>query len=112
VALAAVWLWMVFPMLGSKNELVIACAIASGLAIHAIMYGPQGAFITEQFPARVRYAGASLAYTFAGVFAGGLAPLALAGLFGAYRTPLVLIVYVSGALAITALALWVARPRK
>ena len=112
VALAAVWLWMVFPMLGSKNELVIGCALASGLAIHAIMYGPQGAFITEQFPARVRYAGASLAYTFAGVFAGGLAPLALTGLFGAYRTPLVAIAYVTGALAITAVALSVARSRK
>jgi MFS family permease len=111
VALAAVWLWMVFPMLDSKNELVIGCALASGLAIHAIMYGPQGAFITEQFPARVRYAGASLAYTFAGVFAGGLAPLALTGLFGAYRTPLVVIAYVSGALAITAAALLATRPR-
>jgi MFS family permease len=111
VALAAVWLWVVFPMLDSKNELLIGCALASGLAIHAIMYGPQGAFITEQFPARVRYAGASLAYTFAGVFAGGLAPLALTGLFGAYRTPLVAILYVSGALAITAVALRMARPR-
>jgi MFS family permease len=110
-ALAAVWVWIVFPMLDSKNELLIGCALASGLAIHAIMYGPQGAFITEQFPARVRYAGASLAYTFAGVFAGGLAPLALTGLFGAYRTPLVVILYVSGALAITAVALLAARPR-
>jgi hypothetical protein len=84
---------------------VIACAVASGLVIHAIMYGPQGAFITEQFPVRVRYAGASLAYTFAGVFAGGLAPLALAGLFGAFHTTLVVVLYVSGALAITAVAL-------
>ena len=50
-------------------------AFASGLSIHAFMYGPQGAFIAEQFPARVRYVGASVAYTFAGVFAGGLAPL-------------------------------------
>jgi MFS family permease len=111
-ALAAVWLWIAFPMLDSKNELLIGCALASGLAIHAIMYGPQGAFITEQFPARVRYAGASLAYTFAGVFAGGLAPLALTGLFGAYRAPLVVILYVSGALAITAVALLAARPPK
>jgi hypothetical protein len=102
----------VFPMLGTKNELVIACAVASGLAIHAIMYGPQGAFITEQFPARVRYAGASLAYTFAGVFAGGLAPLALTGLFGAFGTPTVAILYVSGALAITAVALILASPRR
>ena len=45
------------------------------------MYGPQGAFIAEQFPAQVRYAGSSMAYTFAGVFAGGLAPLAFTWLY-------------------------------
>jgi MFS family permease len=111
VALAAVWLWMVFPMLGTKNELVIACAVASGLSIHAIMYGPQGAFITEQFPARVRYAGASVAYTFAGVFAGGVAPLAMTALLGKFRTTLVVVLYAFAALAITALALWHAGPR-
>ena len=38
-------------------------AFVSGLCIHAFMYGPQAAFIAEQFPTRVRYAGASLAYT-------------------------------------------------
>lgn len=105
VALAALWLWIVFPMLDTRNELAITCALASGLVIHAIMYGPQGAFITEQFPARVRYAGASLAYTFAGVFAGGLAPLAMTALFGAYGTTVVVIFYVTAALAITAVAL-------
>jgi MFS family permease len=105
VALAAVWLWVVFPMLDSKSEFAIVCAIASGLVIHAIMYGPQGAFITEQFPVRVRYAGASLAYTFAGVFAGGLAPLALTGLFGRFGTTLPLVMYVTTALLITATAL-------
>jgi MFS family permease len=109
VALAAVWLWVCFPLLDSKSELAIIIAMASGLAIHAVMYGPQGAFITEQFPVRVRYAAASLAYTFAGVFAGGLAPLALTGLFGLTRDSRIGIAYVTVALAITALALWYAR---
>ena len=51
--------------------------------MHAIMYGPQAAFIAEQFPTRVRYAGASLAYTFAGMFAGGIAPMVFTALYRA-----------------------------
>ena len=50
-------------------------AVVIGLLIHAAMYGPQAAFITEQFPTRVRYAGSSLAYTLAGIIGGGFAPL-------------------------------------
>jgi MFS family permease len=105
VALAAAWSLAVFPLLDSKNVWAIGVAIASGLAIHAVMYGPQGAFITEQFPARVRYAGASLAYTFAGVFAGGLAPLALTGLFGRFGDKGIIVMYVMTALLITVTAL-------
>jgi len=85
--------------------------LVGGLAIHAFMYGPQGAFITEQFPTRVRYAGSSLAYTIAGVFAGGLAPLAMAALYRAFGTTLVVIAYATIALALTAGALLAARRR-
>jgi hypothetical protein len=95
----------VFPLLDSRNELAIGFAIASGLAIHAVMYGPQAAFITEQFPARVRYAGSSLAYTFAGVFAGGLAPLALTALFGRFSATWPLVLFGLTALLITTTAL-------
>jgi hypothetical protein len=73
------------------------------------MYGPQAAFIAEQFPAHVRYAGASLAYTFAGVFAGGLAPLALTALFSRYHSTVPVVLYVVAALLITAIALLCAR---
>ena len=54
-----------------------------GLAFHAFMYGPQAAYITEQFPARLRYAGSSLAYTLAGVIGGAVAPLVFTALFAA-----------------------------
>jgi MFS family permease len=47
------------------------------------MYGPQAAFITEQFPARLRYAGSSLAYTLAGVIGGAVAPIIFTALYGA-----------------------------
>jgi len=112
VAGALVWVWLLFPMLDSKVEWIITAALVSGLCIHAFMYGPQAAFIAEQFPTPVRYAGASLAYTFAGVFAGGIAPLAFTALYRAYHTPVVIVLYVTGALLITALVLRFARIRR
>jgi MFS family permease len=104
-AVAAVWLWLLFPLLDSKSELAIVVAFASGLTVHAFMYGPQGAFIAEQFPVRVRYVGASVAYTFAGVFAGGLAPLAFTRIYQSSHDTLGIVVYASIALVITVLAL-------
>ena len=70
------------------------------------------AFIAEQFPTQVRYAGASLAYTFAGVFAGGIAPLAFTALYRAYGTPMVVALYTTVALLITAIVLRFARVRR
>jgi MFS family permease len=43
-------------------------------------YGPQAAFITEQFSPRLRSTGSSLGYTVAGVLGGALAPLLLTSL--------------------------------
>jgi MFS family permease len=50
------------------------------LVIHSAMYGPQAAFVTEQFSERLRYTGSSMAYTLAGVIGGAVAPLLFTGL--------------------------------
>lgn len=110
VAVASVWLLMLFPMLDSKSGLAIVAAFAIGLSAHAFMYGPQGAFIAEQFPAQVRYAGSSIAYTFAGVFAGGLAPLAFTRIYQASGKTGPIVIYSAIALLITVVALLFARP--
>jgi MFS family permease len=111
VVAGAVWLLALFPLLDSKTGGAIVLAFSSGLAIHAFMYGPQGAFIAEQFPTRVRYAGSSIAYTFAGVFAGGLAPLAFTRLYQSNQGTGSIVVYAGVALVITAVALIAARRR-
>ncbi len=105
VVATVVWLCLLFPMLDSKSTVLIVTAVASGFIVHAFMYGPQAAFIAEQFPTQVRYAGASLAYTFAGVFAGGLAPFAFTALYRAYGKTVMVVLYTVAALCITALAL-------
>lgn len=47
-------------------------ALAGG---YAAMYGPEASFMSELFPTRVRYSGISVSAQFAGIIAGGIAPL-------------------------------------
>jgi hypothetical protein len=57
----------------------------------------------------VRYAGASLAYTLAGIVGGGFAPLIIASLFKSWGTTVAVSLYVVAALGLTLIALVVAR---
>jgi len=107
--LGMVWAFVFFVLLDSTSPAAIVIAVVIGLAIHAAMYGPQAAFVTEQFPTRVRYAGSSLAYTLAGIAGGGFAPLIFASLFRVYRTSTAISLYVVAALCVTAVALLMAR---
>lgn len=112
VLLGLIWIGALFPMLDSRSPVLIVVAITCGMVIHAVMYGPQAAFIAEQFPTRVRYAGASLAYTLAGIVGGGIAPLMFASLLRAYETTLSVVAYTAVALLITAAVLFFARDSK
>lgn len=107
--LAVVWAFVFFRLMDSAQPLRICAAVVVGLIIHAMMYGPQAAFVTEQFPTRVRYAGSSLAYTLAGIVGGGFAPLVIASLYKSYGSTLAISLYVSAAVALTLVALLVAR---
>ncbi len=107
--LSALWTFAYFRLMNTRVPMFIALAVAGGMTLHAVSYGPQAAFIAEQFPARVRYAGASLAYTLTGVVAGGLAPLIFASIYHAYASTLLVSLYVTAALAITLIAFWHAR---
>lgn len=109
-ALAAmVWAFVFFVLLDSTQPVLICLAVVVGLLIHAAMYGPQAAFVTEQFPTRVRYAGSSLAYTLAGIVGGGFAPLIIASLFKSYGSTMAVSLYVVFALLITLWAVLAAR---
>jgi len=74
--LAGIWPFVFFSVVDGSSEVAFIGCVVVGLAIHSFMYGPQAAFITEQFSPRLRYTGSSLAYKIAGVFGGAVAPLA------------------------------------
>ena len=50
--------------------------LAVGLTLMGLTYGPLGTALSELFPTRVRYTGASLTFNLAGIFGASLAPYA------------------------------------
>lgn len=107
--LAVPWTFAFFVLLDSGSPALVILAVVVSFLLHAAMHGTQAAFITEQFPTRVRYAGASLAYTLAGIVGGGFAPLIFASLLRFSRSTVPVSLYVCAALAVTLTALAVAR---
>ena len=106
---AVVWMFVFFPLLDTESSALIVLAAAVGLFFHAMMYGPQAAFLTELFGTRVRYSGASLGYQLAGVLGGALAPIISVALLEATGSSLSVTLYVVFALAITIGAVAISR---
>jgi MFS family permease len=69
--------------------------------LHAAMYGPQAAFISEMFPTKVRYTGASMGYQLAGIIGGALAPIISVALLDRFDTSIAVSVYAAVMLLIT-----------
>jgi MFS family permease len=105
---AAVWIFVFFPLLDTRSAFLIVVAAVGGLLFHAAMYGPQAAFISELFPTRVRYSGASIGYQIAGVLGGALAPIISIALLKRFDSPLPISLYVLGGLLITMVSVWLA----
>jgi MFS family permease len=107
--LGAVWTFLFFVVLGGKNEPMLIIGIVLGLMTHSFMYGPQAAFIVEQFSPRLRSTGSSLAYTFAGVIGGAVAPLMFTLLLSQFGTWIPVAIYVSIAVVVTLVGLSLGR---
>ncbi|MFC4949536.1 MFS transporter [Pseudonocardia sp. GCM10023141] len=100
-AAAGIWPFVFFPSISGGSMPLLVVGTVVGLALHSFMYGPQAAFITEQFSARLRYTGSSLAYTIAGVFGGAVAPLVFTALLSGTGTWVLVAGYVAVAALVT-----------
>jgi MFS family permease len=74
------WPWVFCPMISGGSVPLLIFGVVVALVLHSAMYGPQAAFVIEQFSERLRYTGSSMAYTLAGVIGGAVAPLLFTGL--------------------------------
>lgn len=102
--LAAGWGFVAFPMFDTKEPVIIILAICLGLVIHAFMYAPQPAIMSEMFPTRMRYSGVSLGYQVTSIVAGSLAPIIATALLQQYLTWVPVAIYLAIAAAITLVA--------
>lgn len=98
---AAVWVFVFFALLDTGRFVLIVLAAVVALVFHAAMYGPQAAFITEMFPTKVRYSGASMGYQLAGILGGALAPIISVALLGRFDSSVAVSVYAVAMLLVT-----------
>jgi metabolite-proton symporter len=105
----AAFAFLFFPMLGSGDTVAIFAAITIALVLHGAMYGPQAAMISELFPTRIRYSGASIAYQLTSIVAGSLAPIVALALYQRSGSAMPVAIYVGIACAISGVTALLAR---
>ncbi|MFD5701200.1 MFS transporter [Streptomyces lasiicapitis] len=106
---AGLWPFLFFLMVDGGGWVPLVLGVVVGLVIHSLMYGPQAAFIAEQFSPRLRYTGSSLAYTLAGLIGGAVAPLLFTALLSAYDSWVPLALYIALASVVTVVGVWLGR---
>lgn len=107
--LGSIWAFVFIGMLQTRSFTLAIVGVVVGLMLHCFMYAPQAAHIAEQFSSRLRYTGSSLAYTFAGIFAGGLAPTMFALFMKQYQNSWFIAGWISLACLLTVVGLLMGR---
>ena len=103
------WSAIFFVIIGGSSFPLLILGIVVGLAFHSFMYGPQAAFVAEQFTVPLRSTGSSLAYTIAGVFGGAMAPLIFTYVLSKTDSWVLIAIYVLIVGAVTLLGLALGR---
>lgn len=114
LALFVAFLQPFFAMMRSNNWALILLAFTIALALHAVIFGPLAAFISEQFGTGSRYTGASMGYQLATLIGAGLTPIILSSLYAASGGTSVTTViwYLVGLAAVSATAIILTRESK
>ncbi|MDR3695714.1 MFS transporter [Mucilaginibacter sp.] len=97
------------PLFSTGSWGITVIFLVVGMFLMGMTYGPLGTALAEIFPASVRYTGASLSFTLAGILGASLTPAVAIALATKYGLPYVGY-YLCAAAAITFLALLAAKP--
>jgi MFS family permease len=84
-----------FWLLDTRNVPLVIAAVVLSLVPHDLMWGAFGAFVSENFPARLRYSGAGMSSQLGSVIPGGLPPLIAAWLVARYGSGYAIAVYMA-----------------
>jgi metabolite-proton symporter len=99
----AVWAVPFFLLIDTAQPWALTVALVVAQLALSMMYGPQAAFFSEMFSARVRYSGASLGYQIGAALGGGFSPVIATALLAATGTTLSISIYMI-VLAVLAIA--------
>jgi metabolite-proton symporter len=99
---------LLMPPMFEAGPLGTILAMAIGMSLVGLAYGPLGTVLPELFPTPVRYTGSSLTFNLAGIFGASLAPYAATWLATAYGLQAVGF-YLSASTVLTAIGLALAR---
>lgn len=70
-----VWAYPYFALVESGSYVGLFIGTIVAALFLAVKMGPYGAYLSESFPAEIRYSGASVAYGIGGVLGGAIAPI-------------------------------------
>lgn len=101
-----------FYLINSKELVLIAIGIVLLSIGPAVIYGPQATLLAEIFPAHIRFSGSSLAYQFAAIIAGGLAPTISLTLLEKFKSPNAITMYIIVCCFISITALFLLKPKE
>jgi metabolite-proton symporter len=93
--LMAIWSFVFWDLVNTAQFLPLVIAIAVGLALQGLMYGPQSALFAELFSIEVRYSGASMGYQLGAILGGGFAPIIAGELLRRYESTTPIAVYMA-----------------
>ena len=99
---------LAMPLLLEAGLAGAVLAMAIGMSLVGLAYGPLGTVLSELFPTAVRYTGSSLTFNLAGIFGASLAPYAATWLATTYGLQAVGY-YLSGSTLLTLVGLALAR---
>lgn len=102
-----IFIFALFPMLGSGSLLIVSIALTIALCFHALMYGPTATKFAELFPTRVRYTGISMGVQICSILAGGLAPVIATAILRGTGGWLFIAIHVAAASLLTLIALFI-----
>ncbi len=80
------WVFPAFMLVNTREPVLVTLAVVVALVLFSAMYGPQAAFFSELFTARLRYSGASLGYQLGVMLGGAFTPIIATWLYSQYRS--------------------------
>jgi metabolite-proton symporter len=105
----ALWAFAFYPILATRQPGLIGADLVIAMLLHSAMNGPQGAFIAELFPTRIRYSGASLCYQVTTIVGGSWAPMISLLLYKEFRSTVPISVYLAATCVISLVCALAAR---